>query len=428
MTTIFDVPAGSAPEPTGVTAFRNAGRGAGRDDAWPVDRVRHGVYLLLCLFIATLPGQGIVKVGGEATVAKAAGGVVAAMAAISLFGQGRKVRLNDYMVLVLVYSGWVALSSYWTVTTVYTQQRILTFAQLVVMVLLIWEFAHSRRQLHGLMTAWIVGCVVLSGVIMFAWLHGTNQVRYTAPGTHPGDQAYALLLAIPMAWYLSLRTARAGLMVAYRLFVPVACLAVVLTASRAALLSMGLALLIIPATMPWLSARLRVVLGGAVIAAVVGAGVLVTSGLGPIQRLLTTSSEISSGTLDHRTVLWSIGLRLIGAHPILGVASGGSKAAVGVSYVTDKSLHDTYLSIGVELGLVGLGLYLLILLAASLRTLTATGWLEQRLAWVLIPVFIVSLVPRADDYDKGTWAVMTMIALMGSVFARDAQGRGPTPA
>ena len=102
---------------------------------------------------------------------------------------------------------------------------------------------------------------------------------------------------------------------------------------------------------------------------------------------------------------------------MLGVGSGGSKAAVGLHYTEDKSLHDTFLSIGVELGLIGLSLYLLILFAGSYRALTRLAWLDQRLAWVLMAVFVVSLVPRADDYDKGTWAVMTIIALMGSVLA-----------
>lgn len=389
--------------------------------------VREIVYRLLWIFVATLPGQGIVKVGGESTIAKAVGVVVTTVAVLSLMKSGRRVRFNDFIVLVLVFAGWVLVSTYWSMTLPYTWQRAFTMVQLIVMVLLLWEFAHTRRQVLGLMTAWIVGCVVLAGVIVSAWAGGEGQARYTAPGTHPGDQAYALLLAIPMAWYLSLRTERFWAMVAYRLFIPVALLAVVLTASRAALLSAGLALLIIPLTSRWTSVQLRVAVGAAVLAGVVAGAVLATSASGPIQRLSTTSTEISSGTLDHRTQLWAIGLRLIGAHPLLGVGSGGSKAAVGLQYSEDKSLHDTFLSVGVELGLVGLSLYLLILFAASYRTLSRLTLLEQRLAWVLMTVFVVSLVPRADDYDKGTWAILTLIALLGSVFRPRRKARDPVP-
>ena len=97
------------------------------------------------------------------------------------------------------------------------------------------------------MRAWVAGSTVVGLIVVLAFITGAAETRYSAPGVSHGDIAYALLLAIPMAWYLSLITSHRGLIHVYRLFVPFACLGTLLTASRAGLLSMGFALLIVPA-------------------------------------------------------------------------------------------------------------------------------------------------------------------------------------
>ncbi len=389
---------------------------------------RELVYRVLCVFWFTIPPQGVVRLGGEATISKGMGGLLALVAFVSLAKSGRRARANDYIVLLLAFASWVTLSMAWTYTPQASELKIITMAQLVLMALLTWEFARTRRQVRGLMSAWIAGSLVNALIIVYAFATGASATRYTAPGTHAGDQAYALLLAIPMAWYLAMVVHRRGLALAYRLFVPLALLAVLLTASRAAALSAVVALVIIPLTMGVLPPRVRAAVGAAAVLAVAAGAVLLTAASGPIARLATTTSEISSGTLDQRTTLWSIALGLIAKHPILGLGTGGSKSAVGAQFTQDRVVHDTYLSIGVDLGVIGLALFLLVILAAVYRALTRLPWLETRLAWVLGLVFLVSLVPRADDYDKSTYVMLTLLALLGSVFSVAEPDRSTQPA
>jgi O-antigen ligase len=223
----------------------------------------------------------------------------------------------------------------------------------------------------------------------------------------------------------------------YRLFVPFACFAALLTASRAGLLSMGFALLIIPLTFRSLSAAARVTVAAVAGLSVVGFLALATLASGPVARLATTGSEISSGTLDQRTELWAIGGRLIAQHPFLGLGTGGSKAAVSGQFYMARGLHNTFISIGVELGVIGLTLFLLMALAATYRALTQLPRLETRLVWVLLTVFVLSLIPRHGDYFKSTYAMLALFALMGEVLARrtyrtlrpaGAAQTGPAPA
>lgn len=379
---------------------------------------RRVVYAALCLLWFTIPWQGVIRFGGNSTVTKAVGVVVAVLALTAILMAGRRVRLNDAMILMIVFACWVALSLFWTVTPGASGNRVVTMVQLLLLVLITWEFAHSRAKVVGLMHAWIAGCLVVGGFIVVAWALGVSQTRYTAPGTDPGTQAFSLLIAVPMAWYLSLRSSSRWLIIAYRVFVPFAIFAVILTASRAALLISVVALAIVPLSVRFMSGPGRLVVAAATTVCVAIALALVASNSGPIARLSTTSTELSSGTLDHRTTLWSIALRIIAQHPLLGVGTGGSRAAVAGQFFEGAVVHDTYLSIGSELGAIGAAIFLLLLLAAAYRATTRTAGLERRFAWVLTVTLVCALLPRADDYDKRTYAVIVLLALLGSIFGR----------
>ena len=394
--------------------------------------LREIVYYLLVAFWFTLPFEGTVRIGGE-TLAKGLGALLAVAAVVSLALSGRRSRTNEFVVMLIVFASWVAASTFWTVTPGPTWNRVLTMVQLVVMALITWEFAQSRRQVLSLLRAWVGGSTVVGSIVLVAFLTGQAETRYSAPGVSHGDIAYALLLAIPMAWYLSLTTRHRALACAYRFFVPFACLAILLTASRAGLLSMGFALLIIPLTLRGLSGRAR-------LAVVAVAGLALSVGLalstlasGPLARLSTTKDEVTTGTLDHRTELWAIAFRLIGDHPFIGLGAGGSKKAVGGEFDTARGLHNTFLSIGVELGLIGVALFLVLGLVATYRALTRLPWLETRLVWVLGVVFLLSLVPRHGDYFKSTYALLALFALMGELLVRRTPRRraaaqtGPAP-
>jgi exopolysaccharide production protein ExoQ len=83
-------------------------------------------------------------------------------------------------------------------------------------------------------------------------------------------------------------------------------------------------------------------------------------------------------TLTGRTSLWSAAVASIAAHPVLGVGyqaywqigSWGAEELWDISYVTNKTgyhFHDTYLEIAVDLGLVGLSIFLVNIIAILMR-------------------------------------------------------------
>lgn len=385
--------------------------------------LREMTYRLLCLFWFTIPWEGALRLGGTSTIAKGIG-VLMAVSALAAVSLGRiRHRLTDFTVLTMAFAVWVATSVVWSLAPDLTRVRALTMLQLAVMVLIVWEFAHTRRRLMGLMTAFVLGCAFSAVIVVFAFLLGARSARYAAAGTSPGDIANTLAYGIPLAWYLALRARDRRVALLLRLYLPLAIFAVILTASRAAALSLPLVLLIVPAYWRYLSRRTQLLV--AVVTSVLLALVLSLAAAlsGPLARLGTASSEISSGTLDHRTTLWRLALGYINDRPWLGLGAGSSRVA-NSNYYREAGVHNTYLSVSSELGGVGLVLFLLILVAVLWAALRRTRPLERRLAWTMAAILLYGLLPRHAEYNKDTWAMLCMLALLGALMSATPTVRG----
>jgi putative inorganic carbon (HCO3(-)) transporter len=195
------------------------------------------------------------------------------------------------------------------------------------------------------------------------------------PGYVAGDANFftaSVLLPLPLALLL-LWNERS---VAVRIFcfgtILVTLCAITLAASRGGFLGLIVA-------MGWLlwHSRSRVrslVLVGAAF------GLLVAiSPLSPVARLLHPDYSDTDSVRIH-LALWRAGLRIVGDHPLTGIGIGQFKTAVS-EYSSEKDLsllaHNTYLEIAAEMGLVGLGLFLVVF-GSSFRTLTRVRRASQR--------------------------------------------------
>jgi O-antigen ligase len=370
--------------------------------------LRRATYALLWLFVFTVPWQGILALPGVGTIARAAGVLAAIAAAATLYVGGREHRIGDVVILTAAFACWVALSLLWDVSSSLGVQRLGTVAQLAVMVYLMWEFGQGERLRNGLMTAWVAGSLVVGGAAILKYATGIRAVRYSAGNTNPDNLAYLLALAIPLAWYLSLRTRSQMMRLAYRLFVPVAVAAALMTATRSGLILLPVALLIVPVTIRWVSPPTRIaVLAAALGAAAVGASFLPSTS---VQRLSTFGSGVQTGA-HGRFQLWQIGLNIIDHHPILGVGAGASRVIVQQSYFKAAGLSNAYLSIFAELGVIGISLFLLTLLCV-IRAAVRRGGLDGKLAAVLSLTTVIGLIPLHLDYNKSTWVMIALLALI----------------
>jgi O-antigen ligase len=287
-----------------------------------------------------------------------------------------------------------------------------TLAQLLAMMWLLWELCRTEARQHRLIEVYVCGAVIAAGATLVRYAAGTQTYyrRYAAAGFDPNDLGVTVALAIPMCLYLSLCGRGAW---AWRTAVAVLMPAVLLTASRAALVATFLAFLF--AAWTW-----RVADHVQRISTIVLPGLLVLGALwlapAPSRaRLATLPHELAQGTLHNRTRIWKAGLKVLRAHPLRGIGAGaypdaaepwlGRPGRPGHEYVA----HNTFLSVLVETGLAGFSIWSL-LMAVLLVFVWVMPDTERALWYTLLAVWAAGVMTLTWEHRKPTWLLFALIA------------------
>jgi O-antigen ligase len=285
------------------------------------------------------------------------------------------------------------------------------------MMWLVWETASSGARLVSLMQAYVLGAYVTAGSTILNYVTGTgyrHTARFAASGFDPNDVGSLLALGLPMAWYLASVFPSAfqrWLNRGYFLFGPVA---ILLTSSRGALLATLVALFVVP----WTLTRLRRGVRVAAVVIMLGAGVAAVRFVPEksFERLSTTASEITEGTLNNRLEIWKAGIAAVPERPIHGFGPGGFQPAVAPRLGRGEAPHNTFLSVLVEEGMIGLALYLTLLLVV-LNRVRRLPTFERRVALTLLGTLLTVMMPLGWDTHKESWLVLALLAAWSEVMA-----------
>jgi hypothetical protein len=268
------------------------------------DWAENAAWLLLCLFVFSIPWEKSVWVPGIGTAARLLGmwallgGLLAAM-------RRRWVRPpNLALVLAAVFVLWAAATYFWSLAPEATAARGWTFVQLLAMMWLIWDQARVPERPPQLMQAYVWGAVLASMATLarYAQNHQTYYRRYAAAGFDPNDLALTVALSIPMALYLALR-GRGAWPWLYRAAVLPAIAAILLAASRTALVCALLAFCFLVFT--WRESRRAQRISGVVLLAVLLLGMVRLAPSASRERLSSLPAELTQGTLHNRTKICS---------------------------------------------------------------------------------------------------------------------------
>jgi O-antigen ligase len=169
------------------------------------------------------------------------------------------------------------------------------------------------------MKAFVFGTVGLGGRQGGALPHKPGNRLSTLCGRwfHPNDLALCLAMSIPLSYFLSLRSGRVMTWF-YRIQIMLASGTILLTASRAGLLSGVVAIGVVP-IVQWHVAQPRRFTNLVLTTALVVVAVLFAP-QSSLSRLSTISAEVSGGS---RTTIWTAGLELFPMHPLLGIGGWG---------------------------------------------------------------------------------------------------------
>jgi O-antigen ligase len=391
--------------------------------------MRRLVYWLSLTFVFMIPWEGVLQLPGVGTAAKITG-VLAGLCWIALiFATGRMRRLDPFLALTTVFVLWIGASAWWSTDTLESARHVITWVQSLVLVFVIWDMFRTRDAIFSALQAYILGgyVAIISALLNFqsAQAFYTHFERFSSGDTNPDGFGFLLALGIPAAWYLAGQTRGGRLSALWKLvnfgFIPVAFLGIALSGTRTAAIAAGVGTIFGIASL----VRLRPARVVVVILALGIAAYTLTAFVAPLksfQRLGTTGTELSQGDLNGRLLQWGQGLSSFDDHPLFGVGTNRYRSVNTLG----KEAHNSFVSVLVELGLIGLTLFAAILAMAVARALQTRGW--DRAFWLTtLSVWAIGSSTLTWEHRKSTWLILSLVVAAGAEARQRARREVPAP-
>lgn len=395
---------------------------------------------LVLTFPAHLPGS----LGAGATLAKPVGAllILAWLAAVltrretlPLLPQAQPL-LFAVILGLLVFAG---ASMLWAPEPAQTRTAVGRLLLNAALLLVTYSAASSRSGFRTIVHGYLLASAVTS-------TYGLAAGNYLGAGRltglfDPNYFAAELIPAILIACFLALTTTSVRLRWLYAALVGVDLAAFALTQSRGGIVGLAVALLV--AVLVAGPVRPRIV---ALVLVLAAAGLGYYVGYQPAHVFEGGTRAGLAGTTSGRLDLWQVALRIFEGHPVGGVGLGNYQA-VESSYVTQNLdlttsrfivvdrlvVHNTYLQMAAELGLVGFSLLLAMLLLpvrvagrALARVDHALGDLESPMRGLLAGVvgMFVSYVFLSAEFEKPLWLVLALLASVPVLVRGRTEGPG----
>ena len=381
----------------------------------------------LWLLVFAIPWEDAITISDFGTSARLIGTVSGGLGVLAILERGRVRRPAVGHLIMVLFVLQAAASYLWSLYPEGTLTQTLSYIQLLAMVWLIWELSPRVQEQVRLLQAYVLGTLVSAIDTVYLTLSHKETVyqRYAGAGLDANDLGLMMALSIPISYYLLIQS-QGWIAWVYRLQLVLAGTTILLTASRGATLATLVAFAIVPLTQVRLTARQRIAVFLTATLLVCGAVVFVPAS--SWERLSTLPSEFAEGTFTGRKIIWDAGWELFREYPYLGV--GANAFRVMVSRVLaepirlDQSVqppappaHNTFLSVLVEQGVIGLSLFcaLLGVLALSLRAMPP---FPRKMWMVCLGVWAVGVSSLTWEMRKPTWFLFGLLMAQCGSMAR----------
>jgi O-antigen ligase len=386
--------------------------------------MRRFVYWLSLVMIFTIPWEGAFHLPGFGTAATVMGIVVGACWLVMIAISGRMRKPVVYLLAVGLFVLWTSATTFWSADQVESLQAVFLWLQSFLFVCILWDLFRTKAALFAGLQAYVLGSYAAVGGAVLNYLHSnpfyTHMDRYSLGDTNPDGYGFILALGIPVACYLaaSPETSRFFRLVNYG-YLPVAFLGIALSGTRTASVGAAVGLLYGLATLT----RLRLVARVAVVMLLAAALFVLLPIVQPLtsfQRLGTTGTEVVHGDLNERTELWADGLHAFQQAPVLGVGTDMYRSVSGL----DKVAHNTYISVLVEEGLIGLVLFVAILWIVVRQVRRLPRW--DRNFWLAtLIVLAIGASTLTWEQRKTTWLFLTFAVAAAAAARTRLRPEGP---
>jgi O-antigen ligase len=377
----------------------------------PVRARPAGLALLpLYAFVALIPVEEVLSVGGVGTVSRGAAVVFALLYAVPRIG---RLTVRAMPLAGWAYLEWAILSTVWSTNANTALSELSTLVQLFGIAVLIADVVvHDPSMVRPLLWTYSISASFTAALGILAFLEGNrvaNDRVAALAGQDPAHFAALLLPAFIFCTFELLHGRRPYLSL------PVTLLSlggIILSGTRGAWVSIVavLGVFIFPAL------DLRRKVAAIVLLLVLFGAVLQLPGVSNLvtERVATAGASGGAG----RTDIWSVGLVIFETSPVIGVGYANfpvaytpqlvMEAGVGFNQGAYRAPHNLVISTSVELGLVGLVLLVLFLVPLVLRR----GWgPDAQVVRAILAAFIVDgLFLDLFGNRKQVWLVIGMAA------------------
>jgi O-antigen ligase len=395
--------------------------------------------LALLSFLEVLPTSGGLSLDKAA-------GLLLAVAWLARFSTKQSERDFFAEFPVLTWAGaaflaWAALSLLWVTNSGDGISAIARYVPDMLLLPIAYMAIRTRRDLIIVLAAIVIGAVIAAafGILEPPSATGLSETAERATGTigDPNELAAALLLGVGLGAGMALSRGQSlALRLGGAMAIPICAIGIFLSLSRGGLIALG-ALLVAGAVF---GGRWRVVMTGFLVLVAVS-GVLYFTQIASLPaRERVTTAEGGSGRSD----LWTIGLRMVKAHPLEGVGVGNFQV-LSADYVLQPGIlmrtdlifasvpritHNTYLEVTSEMGIPGFLLFMLIVVGSLACALRAARLWSKRgeigmealargallaLVGMLAADFFIS-----QTYDKLLWTMLAIGPAMLALARREA--------
>ena len=392
----------------------------------------------LALFTLLIALDDIPALESGVTFVKLAGGVLVAawLTQVVLRRADAQSLLGERPFLSAAAAGlvvWALASSLWAQDQDIAISSALRLSQGVVLLFVIYSALREPKHFRWLLGAY-VGGTLIAAAFGLASLGSTGSERLGGSNTNPNELAAAVLPAILVCAFVFLGERRPIVKWATSVAGSVLLLALLMTGSRGGLV--GLAVALVAAVLAAGPARFKIVAATLVI---VGVGVVYYTTYAPedyVDRLAKVRTDGGTGRSD----LWEVAVVAANDRPLTGVGAGNFPVVEAryathdvdiarIDLVLDKTkvVHNMYLSVLSELGVVGLALFLCLVVGAiasivrALRRLRGSDWPFQLLVrgfLVGVVAILVAYTFATAEYEKQLWLLLGSALALPAIAAR----------
>lgn len=285
---------------------------------------------------------------------------------------GQRLRADAaFHTAALLNISWIMLSFIWSMMpvdydisqSVNSQQLLKENFYILITMLLLFQIANDSTDLKFFALAFLLGGFWLIYLVLRDYHTTVSTIRYTITGFDPNEVGVELAMILPIATYLIISSKSWWWRIPALLYFPPAIFSILIGGSRT-----GAVVMIVGLSGLWILVR-RLGIGGKAISIAILILILIgIAGTLPqktVERILSTGQEVSSGTLSDRGIVWSYAYEEWVKSPIYGHGLSSFQRIVN-SHNINYTAHNSFVSMVVEQGIIGILLYLCVISTAVL--------------------------------------------------------------